>query len=102
MGTQRSRKNDLLPGPIRGISRTSLWKAWKVIRKDLKLASVRDVVDFLDFDVNPDVWINRLLHRIGSGEYEPETPTRFTLGKSKGFSRTMTLPSVPDLVLYRA
>ena len=27
---------------------------------------------------------------------------RFTLGKSKGFSRTMTLPSVPDLVLYRA
>lgn len=79
-----------------------MWKAWKAIRKDLKRASIRDVVDFLDFDVNPDIWINRLLHRISSGEYEPESPTRFTLGKSKGFSRAMTLPSVPDLVLYRA
>ena len=90
MGIQRSRRNDLLPGLIRGITRTSLWKAWKAIRKDLKQASIRDVVDFLDFDVNPDIWINRLLHRISSGEYEPETPTRFMLGKSKGFSRTMS------------
>lgn len=99
MGSSKS--DDLLPGRIRGISRTSLWKSWKAIRKDLKRSSVRDVVDLLDFDVNPDVWINRLLHRIESGDYEPEPPTRFTLGKSKGFSRTMTLPSVPDLVLYR-
>lgn len=101
MGASRSKSNDLLPGRIRGISRTSLWKSWKAIRKDLKQASVRDVVDFLDFDVNPDVWINRLLNRIELGDYEPEPPARFTLGKSKGFSRTMTLPSVPDLVLYR-
>jgi hypothetical protein len=101
MGSSRSKSDDLLPGRIRGISRTSLWKSWKAIRKNLKQASIRDVVDFLDFDVNPDVWINRLLHRIESGDYEPEAPTRFTLGKSKGFSRTMTLPSVPDLVLYR-
>ena len=52
MGIQRSRRNDLLPGLIRGITSTSLWKAWKAIRKDLKQASIRDVVDFLDFDVN--------------------------------------------------
>jgi hypothetical protein len=51
--------------------------------------------------VNPEIWIKRLLARIASGDYEPETPIRFTLGKSKGFSRTMTLPAVPDLVLYR-
>ena len=87
------RSNDLLPGPIRGISRTSLWKSWKAVRKELKNSSIRDVVDFLDFDVNPDVWINRLLARISSGQYVPETPKRFTLGKSKGFSRTMTLPA---------
>jgi hypothetical protein len=97
----QSHRNDLLKGPIRGISRTSLWSAWKTIRKELRNSSIRDVNDFLDYDINPDKWINRLLARIASGAYEPETPRRFTLGKSKGFSRTMTFPSVPDLVLYR-
>ncbi|HEX5430430.1 MAG TPA: hypothetical protein VFW83_00580 [Bryobacteraceae bacterium] len=72
------------------------------MRKELKNSSIRDVVDFLDYDVNPDVWINRLVKSIKEGTYEPELPRRFTLGKSKGFSRTMTLPAVPDLVLYRS
>ena len=101
VGPHRFGRNDLLPGPIRGIHRTSLWASWKAIRRELRRASIRDVIDFLDYDVDPDVWINRLLARIASGEYEPETPRRFTLGKSKGFSRTMTMPAVPDLVLYR-
>ena len=90
-----------LPGAIRGINRTRLWKSWKAIRKELKKSSVRDVIDFLDYDVNPDVWISRLLAHIASGDYEPETPRRFTLGKASGFSRAMTLPAIPDLVLYR-
>jgi hypothetical protein len=98
---RRYRQHDLLPGPIRGITRTSLWRSWKAVRKELRNASIRDVVDFLDYDVNPNVWIDRLLARIASGEYDPEAPRRFTLGKSKGFSRNMTLPAVPDLVLYR-
>jgi len=72
------------------------------VRKELKNASIRDVVDFLDYDVNPDVWINRLVNSIRQGTYEPDPPRRFTLGKSRGFSRTMTLPTIPDLVLYRA
>lgn len=102
MRPHRFGQNDLLPGPIRGITRSSLWASWKAVRVELRRASsIRDVIDFLDYDVNPDIWINRLLARIASGEYEPETPRRFTLGKSKGFSRTMTLPAVPDLVLYR-
>jgi len=96
-----SQRDDRLPGPIRGINRTSLWRSWKAVRKELKNSSIRDVVDFLDFDVNPNVWINRLLARVASGEYEPEVARRFTLGKSLGFSRVMTLPAIPDLVLYR-
>ena len=59
-------------------------------------------MDFLDYDVDPDVWIRRLLRQIAEGRYEPAAPARFTLGKSLGLSRTMTLPSVSDLVLYRA
>ena len=86
---------------IPGISRTSLWRTWKELRRRLKDSSIRDVIDFLDYDVEPEVWIKRLVAQIAAGHYEPQRPTRFTLGKSRGFSRTMTLPAIPDLVLYR-
>jgi hypothetical protein len=87
---------------ITGISRTSLWNAWKEIRKNLKHASVRDVIDFLEYDIDPNVWINRLLRQLREGSYEPSSPRRFSLAKSKGFSRIITVPAIPDLVLYRA
>ncbi len=87
---------------IRGISRTSLWQSWKNIRRELRKTSIRDVSDFLEYDIAPDVWINRLLKQIADGNYEPATPRRFTLAKSRGFSRRMTLPSIPELVLYKA
>ena len=86
---------------IHGISRTSLWKAWKEIRRDIRRIANRDVVDFLEYDIDPDTWINLLLRSVADGVYEPETPKRFTLGKSGGISRYMTLPTIPDAVLYR-
>jgi hypothetical protein len=88
--------------PIKGISKSSLWNTWKLIRAELRNASIRDVIDFVDYDVDPDKWIATLLNQIASGRYEPAAPFRFTIGKSNGFSRTMTQPSIPDLVLYRA
>lgn len=87
--------------PIKGINKTSLWNTWKIIRKELRNASIRDVIDYVDYDVDPDKWIQRLLAQISEGRYEPSAPFRFTLGKSNGFSRTMTMPTIPDLVLYR-
>lgn len=90
-----------MSGRIIGISRSSLWQAWKEIRVLLRNSSVRDVIDFLEYDIDPNVWINRLLRHIRDGTYEPTLPHRFTLGKGKGFSRVMTLPAIPDLVLYR-
>ena len=86
---------------IRRISHTSLWNAWKTIRKELRHASIRDVVDFLEYDIDPEVWINRLLDQVACGTYEPRPPLRFMVAKSKGFSRRMTMPAIPDLVLYR-
>jgi hypothetical protein len=91
-----------MPDRIVGITRTSLWKSWKAIRRQLRKTSLRDIVDFLEYDIDPDVWINRLLTQIANGTYEPNSPRRFTIAKSKGFSRQMTLPGIPDLVLYRA
>lgn len=87
---------------IPGINRSSLWNAWKLIRKQIKSAARRDVIDYLEYDIDPDKWINRLLREIGAGSYEPTTPHRYMLAKSKGFSRVMTFPEIPDLVLYRA
>jgi hypothetical protein len=86
---------------IKGISKTSLWSTWKIIRAEIRHATNRDVIDFVDYDVDPDKWIQRLLDQISTGRYEPATPFRFTIGKSNGFSRTMTQPAIPDLVLYR-
>lgn len=87
---------------IRGISRTSLWRAWKAVRQELKKASIRDVIDHLEYDVNPDKWINQLVGDVATGAYNPSPPARFTEAKSGGFSRPMTMPAIPDLVLYRA
>lgn len=86
---------------IKGISKTTLWSTWKIVRADLRNASIRDVIDFVDYDIDPGKWIRRLLDQISVGKYEPAAPFRFTLGKSKGFSRTLTQPAIPDLVLYR-
>lgn len=91
-----------MPGTISGISRTSLWAAWKEVRTEVRNSTIRDVIDFLDYDIEPDVWVGRLLRQIKAGTYEPQTPLRFTLAKSGGFKRRLTLPAVPDIVLFRA
>lgn len=87
---------------ICGINKKSLWKAWKDIRKRLSQISMRDVTDYVEFDIDPDWWIGRLLEDVETGRYEPALVYRFTLAKSLGFSRQMTFPHIPDLVLYRA
>jgi hypothetical protein len=87
---------------IVGITRTSLWQAWKEVRKILRKSSRRDVVDYLEYDIDPEKWIALLLSDIERGTYEPAAPVRFELAKAKGFNRRMTFPRVPDLVLYRA
>jgi hypothetical protein len=91
-----------MTGHITGISKTSLWLAWKEIRAELRNATVRDVIDFLDYDIEPDVWIARLLRQISSGTFEPSPPLRFPLAKSPSFKRILTFPGIPDLVVYRA
>jgi len=91
-----------LPGKITGVNKTSLWQAWKEVRAELRHATVRDVLDFLDYDVDPNIWIQRLLRQVNAGTYEPQAPLRFTLAKSGGFKRRLTVPAVPDVVLFRA
>ncbi len=84
------------------LDKSAVWEAWKEVRRQLPRASKRDVTDFIEFDVDPDQWIDRLLADVNAGTYEPRMPYRFSLAKKLGFSRTITFPHIPDLVLYRA
>jgi hypothetical protein len=86
---------------IPGINKNSLWGAWKEVRQQLKRGPRRDVLDHLEYDIDPDVWIGRLLTQIKDAEYYPERPIRFSAAKAKGFNRILTLPAIPDVVLYR-
>src|SRR6266566_32608 len=58
-----------MAGQIIGVNKSSLWLAWKEIRAQLRNASVRDVIDFLDYDIEPNVWIERMLRHISSGGF---------------------------------
>ncbi len=87
---------------VEGITKATLWTAWKNVRKQLSRTFLRDVTDFVEYDIDPDWWIKRLLRNVEAGGYEPDTPHRFSVAKKMGFSRRMTLPGIPDLVLYRA
>jgi hypothetical protein len=85
---------------IPGISKTSVWRSWKEVRDRIRRSSLRDVVDYIEFDIEPDKWIGLLLGDLRTGRYQPASPRRFPLGKSKGFSRWMTLPDIRDLVVF--
>ena len=89
-------------GGIRQITKSRLWASWKEIRKRLRYGQLRDIVDFIDYDVDPDTWISRVIHQVRTGSYEPRRPMRYSIGKSRGFSRWMTFPDIPDLVLFHA
>lgn len=93
----------LRPGDLQksGITRHSLLKSWVLVRKSVRQVYRRDVIDFLEYDINPDVWIKRLYADIRDGRYQPETPVRFNIAKSGGFKRQVTRACIPDAVLYR-
>ena len=86
---------------IVGLTKSSLWSAWKAVRQQLKRAPRRDILDYLEYDIDPDVWMCRLLARLRTGEYTPDRPTRYAKAKSKGFDRIISVPAIPDLVFYR-
>jgi len=93
----------LRPGDLQksGITKRTLLKSWVLLRKSMRQMYSRDVIDFLEYDINPNVWIRRLFENIRDGHYQPETPARFNIAKSNGFKRQVTRACIPDAVLYR-
>lgn len=83
------------------VTARNLRTTWSELRKEMRRVRFRDVVDWLEYDANPEVWIRRLVDTLKSGSYEPRSPRRLRLAKSNGFSRTITVPSIEDAVLLR-
>ena len=71
------------------------------IRKEIRLLSARDAVDWTDWFLGLDTSLARLRELILSGEYTPSPPSRYEVGKSKGAFRVMTSLNICDAIVYR-
>jgi hypothetical protein len=83
------------------VSLKNLRKAWTIIRKEAKEVRARDPIDCLDWANSIDVTLPQIRLDLLSGEFTPSPPTRYTLAKSKGAFRIMTIPSIKDAIVYR-
>ncbi len=86
---------------------TSLWqqsrllKTWKVLRKSLRTAQVRDALDFLEFEVDINERIKQIRQEIIAGTYSPTTGRTFQVAKSKGAYRVISVLGPRDLLVFR-
>lgn len=77
---------------IASINKTVLWSTWKTIRAEIGKGTVRGVLDFVDYDVDPDVWIKRLLEQL------PEGPARCSLFPAGRFNLTGNMLALKKLL----
>jgi hypothetical protein len=85
------------------ITRALLLRAWKEVRGTLMRYSFRDALDFVEYDIDPEKWITRLVYSLRDGTYRPHPASVGYLTKSaNGFRRQMSYPDIPDLTLYYA
>jgi hypothetical protein len=83
------------------VSLKNLRQAWTSIRKEAKKHRVRDPIDCLDWANTIEATLAQIREHLLSGEYTPSPPTRYTLAKSKGAFRVMTIPNIKDALVYR-
>ena len=86
---------------IDGISKHTLWESWKNIRKQLSRTFLRDVADFVEYDVDPDWWIRDCSRRLRLGSTSRHCPP-FHRCKEDGIQPTNDSAEHSRLVIYRA
>jgi Reverse transcriptase (RNA-dependent DNA polymerase) len=85
------------------LTRALLLRAWKEVRGSIMRYSYRDALDHVEYDIEPEKWISRLIATVRDGTYRPHPATIGYLTKStSGFRRQMSYPDLPDLTLYYA
>ncbi len=78
-----------------------LRKTWATVRKELRQIPIRDSVEWIDWVHTVNNTLPDLRDDIRSGQYQPSSPTRYELAKSKGSFRYMTCPNVRDSLVFR-
>lgn len=89
---------------VENLSRESLEKTFKRLRKDTKNFSsliVRDPLDFLDFEVNLGSNLTSIINEINRNNYHPQKPYLHLSAKSKGINRPTVVFDVKDALIYR-
>lgn len=83
--------------------RNSLRRTWRYkVRYALRDRVLPDPVDYMDFHVTLSRNVGNLIELVTRGEYQPRTPARLLMEKSRGLCRQIVLPSAQDaLVLQR-
>jgi hypothetical protein len=74
---------------------------WRQLRKELRQADIRDVVDWIDWARGLDQSLAELHDELSRGTYHPSPPSRFEVPKSAGSFRVITTPHVRDALVYR-
>jgi len=89
---------------IENLTKSSLSKVFRRLKKDTKGFStllVRDPIDFVDFESNLDEALDSLLSEINKNHYHPQKPCLHPSPKSKGINRPTVVFDVKDALVYR-
>lgn len=82
-------------------SPNELRKTWKQLKTEFQKAAVRDVIDYLDWRVLLDHSLQDLSRAVIAGTFNPDSPQRYELAKSKGAYRILVGLQPPEALVYR-
>ena len=71
------------------------------LRNEVREVRARDVIDWGDWFFDLDRSLPVLRQEVLDGVLAPSPPTRFEFPKSKGSYRTITVPNMRDVLVYR-
>lgn len=78
-----------------------LRKTWSQLRTEFERSTVPDVINHLDWRTTLDRALDDLSKRVINGTFEPTTPARYELAKTKGAFRVITGLAPPEALIYR-
>lgn len=78
-----------------------LQSTWRILRKEISKAPVRDCLDYLENDATSYSWLKQIQERLLDGTYRPHPPGRREEAKSNGAYRVITVPAIDDVAVFR-
>lgn len=78
-----------------------MMRTWKTLRRYLKSMSMRDCLDYLEFEVEARERIKTLRARILNGNYSPQPAIPFEQAKGRGAFRVLSILPPEDAIVFR-